>query len=339
MSPLFRIALPGIVALCWLVFSVQAQTGSPVLLGHSPARVTGFTPVVSRTQQIVDSLQRLTQPGYYPALFAAQSQPNSVANARQTADVCNTYLCQSPAPINTAPVATTNANQSAFTGNPFSYTVNAFTDAETPGSLIYTASFSPVNGLSFDPVTRVISGTPTATTPVNVTITATDPGGLSATAGFVIDVRSCSDGPCARPDLTPILYTRPTTVYGTTTITVVVDVVELMGNPTSGLITVRVAKDAKVSLSFDPGATAINGRDVQNSRWGFDADSNPNYYTLTTSSTVAPGDKLSFGFSGTLTSGATTGVLTLSPVIMGGSGGEVRVNNNVDADKIDYFQQ
>ncbi|MBD2753911.1 immunoglobulin domain-containing protein [Spirosoma validum] len=154
---------------------------------------------------------------------------------------------------------------------------------------------------------------------------------------FTLTVRS--DGPCARPDLVPILYTRPTTVYGTTPITVTVDVIEINNLASSGLITVRVAKDAKVSLSFDPGATAINGRDVQNSRWGFDADSSPGYYTLTTSSVVGAGNRLSFGLSGTLSPGATTGVLTLSAVVMGASGGEVRVNNNVDADKIDYFNK
>ncbi|MBD2752970.1 hypothetical protein [Spirosoma validum] len=141
------------------------------------------------------------------------------------------------------------------------------------------------------------------------------------------------------PDLTPIIYARPSTVYNTTDMTVVVDVLELLGVPTSGLITVRVTKDAKMPLIFPSTATSIGGRSVSNSAWTFDANINPGYYTLTTTNVVAAGDKLSFGFTGTLTPGATTGVLTMSSVILGTSGGEVRVNNNVDADKIDYFQQ
>ena len=48
-----------------------------------------------------------------------------------------------------APVATANTNQTATVGVAFSYTVNAFTDAETPNSLTYTASINPANGLEF----------------------------------------------------------------------------------------------------------------------------------------------------------------------------------------------
>ncbi|MBD2757418.1 beta strand repeat-containing protein [Spirosoma validum] len=141
------------------------------------------------------------------------------------------------------------------------------------------------------------------------------------------------------PDLTPIVYARPSTVYGTTAMSVVVDVVEVLGVPTSGTIVVRVTKDSKVNLTFDPGATTINGRTVQNSLWTYDAVSDVNYYILRTSSIIFAGDKLSFGFTGTLAPGMTTGIITMSSVISGGSGGEVRVNNNSDADKIDYFQQ
>ncbi|MBO0949819.1 cellulose binding domain-containing protein [Fibrella forsythiae] len=179
MSQLYRIALPGIVALCWLVSSVQAQVG--------PAPANSYASAGRRTQQIVDSLQRLTQPGYYRALLTAPS--TSSPNARIAAtDLCDSYLCKSPTPTNTAPISTTNADQNASVNTPFSYTVNAFTDAETPNSLTYSASFSAANGLSFNPATRVISGTPTAPGSISVTIKATDPGSLSATTSFVINV-------------------------------------------------------------------------------------------------------------------------------------------------------
>lgn len=140
------------------------------------------------------------------------------------------------------------------------------------------------------------------------------------------------------PDLTPLIYARPSTVYNTTGITVVVDVLELLSVPTSGTIVVKVTKDTKVSLTFPPTAELIENRPVKNSVWTLN-NSDPNYYVLTTSQVVAAGDVLSFGFTGVLTPGATSGTLTISTVIVGGSGGEIRLNNNVDADKIDYFQK
>ncbi|WP_020603088.1 ExeM/NucH family extracellular endonuclease [Spirosoma spitsbergense] len=96
---------------------------------------------------------------------------------------------------NTAPVATANANQTATVGVAFSYTVNAFTDAETPNSLTYTASINPANGLSFDANSRVISGTPSMSGVSSVTVTATDPGSLSASTSFTITVSPAGTPP------------------------------------------------------------------------------------------------------------------------------------------------
>jgi autotransporter-associated beta strand protein len=91
-------------------------------------------------------------------------------------------------PLNTAPVAVVNGNQTATVGTAFTYTVNAFTDAETPNNLTYAAIINPVDGLSFDPATRIIAGTPTMSGVSSVTITATDPGSLSASTTFTITV-------------------------------------------------------------------------------------------------------------------------------------------------------
>ncbi len=96
---------------------------------------------------------------------------------------------------NTAPVATANANQTATVGQAFSYTVNAFTDAETPNSLTYSASINPANGLSFNPATRIISGTPSMSGVSSVTVTATDPGSLSASTSFTITVNPVGTPP------------------------------------------------------------------------------------------------------------------------------------------------
>lgn len=67
------------------------------------------------------------------------------------------------------------------------------------------------------------------------------------------------------PDLTSLLYARPTPLYGNSALTVVVNVLELKGTVTSGLITLKISQDAILSLSLPPSATLIDNRLVNNS--------------------------------------------------------------------------
>ncbi|GAB4037102.1 beta strand repeat-containing protein [Spirosoma jeollabukense] len=140
------------------------------------------------------------------------------------------------------------------------------------------------------------------------------------------------------PDLTPILYVLPTTQYGTTNFTVVVDVYNLLPTASSGLITLYLTKDPLVKLSFSSGSTFVGAKIVQNSIWTFD-DKNDDFYILKTTEVITEGGRKSFGLTGVLTPGNTKGTLTISTTIVGGSGGEVRINNNSDAEKIDYFNK
>ncbi|WP_461105440.1 reprolysin-like metallopeptidase [Spirosoma koreense] len=144
----------------------------------------------------------------------------------------------------------------------------------------------------------------------------------------------------ALPDLTPTLYARSSTLSGNATFTVVVDVSEINSVSSSGLVTAKITKDAKFSLTMPANATSIGSRPVQNSAWGF-STSDPNYYILTTQQVIGNGSQLSFGLNGTLSPGGTSGTLAISSTLVGGSGGEsmATVDNNMDADKIDYFQQ
>ncbi len=139
------------------------------------------------------------------------------------------------------------------------------------------------------------------------------------------------------PDLTTVLYARPSTAYSTTTVTTVVDVMELNNISTSGSITIKISKDTQVSFTFNNGATTVDNRSVQNSAWSFDDLSDPNYYVLTSTQAIAAGGQLSFGLDGILTPGATTGTLTISSVIVN-NGNDAKLTNNTDADKIEYFQ-
>ncbi|MBD2751925.1 choice-of-anchor Q domain-containing protein [Spirosoma validum] len=155
----------------------------------------------------------------------------------------------------------------------------------------------------------------------------------------VTDANSCTATSIATvgtdPDLTVLLYARPGLLYGNSPMSVVVDVVENNGVSSSGLITVKVTKDAKLTLSLDKSLTSVNSRSVQNGSWSLSSDAN--YYILTTTQPVAAGDKLSFGLTGQLSAGSTTGMINCSATVVGG--GESRANNNIDADKVEYFQQ
>ncbi|GAB4031896.1 ice-binding family protein [Spirosoma jeollabukense] len=139
-------------------------------------------------------------------------------------------------------------------------------------------------------------------------------------------------------DLVPIMYTLPTIQYGTTNFTVVVDVFDILSTATNNLITVYVTKDPLVVLSLNSSSVFVGNKTVQNDIWTFN-DSNDNFYILTTNEVIAGGSRKSFGLTGVLTPGNTQGALTVSTTIMAGSGGEVNINNNSDADKIEYFKQ
>ncbi|GAB4021561.1 hypothetical protein GCM10028773_30770 [Spirosoma koreense] len=137
-------------------------------------------------------------------------------------------------------------------------------------------------------------------------------------------------------DLTPVVYARTLQVDGTTALSLVVDVFEINIAPTTAPLTVRITKDAKVTLSFDNSLTSVGGRSVQNSAWSFDA-TQPGYYQLSTTEPLVAGAIRSVGLTGVLTPTGTDGMISLSATVAGG--GEDNLANNTDADKIEYFQQ
>ncbi|UFH53656.1 hypothetical protein [Spirosoma sp. KNUC1025] len=144
--------------------------------------------------------------------------------------------------------------------------------------------------------------------------------------------------PAAVPDLTVINYGGPTTTYGPTNIYLEVDVFELNSVTTSGPIVILINKDPKINLSFPSASVAVGGRPVQNSAWSFDADSNEFYYVLTTNQSIPAGGVLSFGLTGVLSPGATSGIISAITLISSGSGGETKTINNMSFIKFSYFQ-
>ncbi len=168
--------------------------------------------------------------------------------------------------------------------------------------------------------------------PTGVPFQALGPGATPISALGVLAINPPS------PDMSPVLYARPSVSYGTTNASVVITVSELTAVSTQGLITVRLTKDPRLRLSFDASQTMVGGRPVQNSVWRVD-DSQADYYILTTNQRIVAGELLSIGLIGQLIPGATAGVLTVSATLVGNSGGEVNIINNIDSDRIDYFQR
>ena len=262
----------------------------------------------------------VSTPGTYSVTVASAS---GCVSTTSTTVISNTAMVMVSNPVTTT--ATINASFSqSFTASggtsPYSYSL---------------ASGSLPSGLSLA-TTGVLSGTPTQAGSFTITVKATDATGCSGvSAPYVLTV---SKPVPTQPDLSPLLYARPTLVNGQSPVTVVVDVSELNSIATNGSFTVRVTKDPILNLNFDASLSSLDGRAVQNSVWRF-SDSDPDYYILTTSQPIAPGDQLSFGLSGTLRAGASTGVLTVSATVLPNTLVEGRLNNNVDADKVEYFQQ
>ncbi|GAB4018107.1 hypothetical protein GCM10028773_16730 [Spirosoma koreense] len=137
-------------------------------------------------------------------------------------------------------------------------------------------------------------------------------------------------------DLTPVLYARPTVLNGNALMTVVVDVFEVGGVPSTGPIRLKISQDSKLSLSLPSSATSVGGRPVNNSVWQLSGPQG-GYYTLTTSQTVEADKLLSVGLEGLFQPGATSGKLVVSATLL--MDNEQQMDNNSDADKIDYFQQ
>lgn len=142
-------------------------------------------------------------------------------------------------------------------------------------------------------------------------------------------------------DLVPILYTSPNTVYGTSNVAVVVKVAEINGIASTGFVSLYIAKDPMLPLSFNPNVTSIIGYpgSVENNQWDFDGESNSAYYILTSKVPIEGQQILSVGLTGQLNPGGTKGQLTISAMVLQGSEDEANTANNSDADKIDYFNK
>ena len=223
--------------------------------------------------------------------------------------------------------------------------VPVITFSATGGTAPYTYTYSLNGGAEQtisggSPVT-ITQSTATAGTYNYRLIRVADASGCSVTISntSATVVVSCGTTPIDTvPDVSPVITILPAIAHGISQHVAVIDVHEVNGVNTNGLISVYVSKDDKITMnSWIPSATTMGNFPVNNSSWTLDAGSNSSFYIFTTEQVIPGFGKLSFGYPFTLTPGQRRGHLQVSTTIKYPSGGENRVSNNVDAEGMDYF--
>ncbi|GAB3999735.1 hypothetical protein GCM10028807_50790 [Spirosoma daeguense] len=181
-------------------FAITAVTTNTCQQIASNRYVISFTPQYSGLTgqpvsfSVVNELFPTTAPGPY-TLQLYDDNSTIILKAQQTGtpgEVSFTYNwlanCQSPQPNTPPRVNQPLTDQTARVGEGFGYTIpqTTFTDNESPHSLVLTISGLPA-GLNFSPPTQ-IGGVPSMSGVSSVTVTATDPQGLSVSTHFLLTV-------------------------------------------------------------------------------------------------------------------------------------------------------
>jgi len=137
------------------------------------------------------------------------------------------------------------------------------------------------------------------------------------------------------PDITPIITAEPNVMHGVINFNIIIKVTELLNISTSGTIIVLVPKDSRWNFTYNQSATSIGTNPVDNSVWSHSSDAI--YDKFTTTSVIPAGGFSQFGFDAVWNAGYTMGTYSITSQITSWSGGENRIDNNVDAEKLDYF--
>ncbi len=219
-------------------------------------------------------------------------------------------------------------------------TAPVITFTGTGGTAPYTFTYT-VNGGAAQTVTgsstaTVTQATGTAGTFVYTLVSVKDSKDCSRTINTTATVTVGA----GNPELAISFLLLPAVTHGTTNIEGVVTVANIASTPaipSSGLITVFVAKDSKLNLTFPASATTVLGQAVSNSVWTFD-NSNSSFYRFTTTASV-PGNEgvLKFGFTGSIAPGSTNGSFAITATLLAGSGGDINNGNNADSETVTYF--
>jgi uncharacterized repeat protein (TIGR01451 family) len=206
--------------------------------------------------------------------------------------------------------------------------------AGTP--IVITQNGNPIGTLTVDPETGayIWQPAPTFVGTAVIPYEACDDGTPQACATATLYLTTL---PSARPDVTPIITAIPNVMTGVTQFNLTVRVLELNQVPTSGLITVRIPKDIRWGLAvpYDPTLTLLGAIPVNNTIWSF--SENATHYIFQTTTTIPAGGFSTFGVRALWDAGPNQGQYTITSQIDSFSGNETRIDNNSDAEKIDYF--
>jgi hypothetical protein len=206
-----------------------------------------------------------------------------------------------------------------------------------------------VNGVDYTSAT--ISGAPNV--PTNATGQPTQPIAVDPIDGnvsVVIPYKTIDNGGAQSsntgsvtvpvvvpPDLSPVIIANPSVMNGITNFNITIKVAEVgEGTATSGLITVLVPKDPRISFTYNNGLTTIGSTPVNNANWSLD-NSNQFFYIFTSTSVIPASGFSTIGLAAQFNPQSAQGVYVLSSVIKSGSGSEVRTSNNSSSVSLTYF--
>jgi len=145
--------------------------------------------------------------------------------------------------------------------------------------------------------------------------------------------------PC--PDLSPTTTILPGNIAGQSAVEAAIKVSEVENVATDGsIITVRVPSDPRLVFVWDIGLTQAALVPVQNSDWNYLGD-NGIVHSWTFNGTgliIAAGGNSAFGFQSFYDPQATDGQTTITATILPFSGGECKILNNTDSERLVYFE-
>ncbi|MDD2599353.1 MAG: Ig-like domain-containing protein [Kiritimatiellae bacterium] len=141
-------------------------------------------------------------------------------------------------------------------------------------------------------------------------------------------------------DLAPVITAQPNVMHGSADFNLRVRVVELRQVNTEGAITLRIPKDSRWMLRepYDSSLTELDGVPMENSKWVHSETETHHVFTTASSLIIIPRGEMSyFGIKARWESAETEGFYTITVQIDSGSGGESRIDNNADAEKIEFL--
>lgn len=162
--------------------------------------------------------------------------------------------------------------------------------------------------------------------------------------GIHFDIASCHCLPVNQPppcqDLTPTIYILPGNISGASVVSVAVRISEVGNLDTDGFpIRVRVPSDPRLLFVWDIGLTSAAFIPVQNSEWNYLGNTGVfhNWVYNGPGQVLPAGSTSAFGFQAFYDPQSTSGETTITATIIPFSGGECNVQNNVDSEKLVYF--